>query len=692
MRYLSFINMRYLLDKLFSLTAASLSRQLLFMLVAGFLFGAVLFNLAALLNMAAPGLTKQQLYITPFALITSGRPETMAVKLKTITSPLEVINGRTNLQNNLQNNNDLQNTVKNLQNSTGFNSITFLNFSFLNNIASKVFAIDEVEKLQQEIDKLEGFKKMSEDATGNLVRSVQDLSNRIDNAQAGITQAQQQSEKISEDIERREEKLSTQHSILQERVIISYKRMRVFNPILIFFAGRDVANLTKELIYTNRIQDQDTDMIAEIAQDILQLEADKKDLEARKKQLANLQQQLDEQKKFFEKEIAGAREYQKALGSQIAELSAKQQAIIASRTGVARTSVGDVALVGDFNASIGFKDQAPSNSFAVFSFGAYTHRNGMSQYGAKGRADAGQSVEDILKAYYPGSSLKKDYSLDKIMVDGYGSINFEDRYLMGIHEIPSSWHINALKAQAITARTYAVHHTNHGSSSICTTEACQVFRDNLKGGDWEKAVKETRGWILIDDNGDPISTQYASLHGGYTNHRGWDLDGEYDSSDWTTKAWDQIAESPWFYRSWYRVGYRDDGNSCGRSHPWLSQEEMADIINAWIVRRNPEGADTGRIQPITINDCHIGGQGGNPFSMVELRDFADKSKGAVTQIDSVSVSHSDKGLTTQVKFNTNRGDITMSGNEFKEIYNLRAPGYLRVPQRNFSFFNIEHKR
>lgn len=571
-----------------------------------------------------------------------------------------------------------------------FISYDFIISSFL---TTPVFAIDEVDKLQQEIDELDKLKKMSEDATGNLVRSVADLSSRINGAQAGIKQAQQQSEEISKDIDRREDKLAKQHNILKERVAIGYKRMRVFSPIMVFFANNDLINLAKDLVYTSHIQDQDTDLIATTAQDIIQLESDKVALEKRQEQLAALQVQLDEQKKFFEKEIAGAREYQQTLGTQIAALSAKQQAIISSRTGTARTSVGDVPLTGDFNASIGYKAQAPSNSFAVFSFGAYTHRNGMSQYGAKARADAGQGVEDILKAYYPGSTLKKDYSgMSNITVDGVGSINFEERYLMGIYEMPSSWHINALKAQAVAARTYAVRHTSNGASSICTTEACQVFRDSPKGGDWEKAVKETKGWILVDGGGSPISTQYASLHGGYTNHRGWDLDGDYDSNNWTTKAWDKKAESPWFYRSWYRSTYRDDGPSCGRSHPWLSQKEMADILNAWIVRRNPEGADAERIQPVTINECNVGGQGGNPYSMDELKNLADKSGGAVTQISGVETRHSDKAQTTQVKFQTNKGEISMSGSEFKEIFNLRAPGYLRIPQSGFSFFNVEHKR
>jgi hypothetical protein len=58
----------------------------------------------------------------------------------------------------------------------------------------------------------------------------------------------------------------------------------------------------------------------------------------------------------------------------------------------------------------------------------------------------------------------------------------------------------------------------------------------------------------------------------------------------------------------------------------------------------------------------------------------------------VSVSHGNNGQTSQVKLQTNRGEITISGSEFKTTFNVRAPGYLRIPQSSFSFFNIEHKQ
>jgi SpoIID/LytB domain protein len=561
-------------------------------------------------------------------------------------------------------------------------------FYFQNNIV----AVDPVAELQQQIDELEKLKKMSLDATKPLEKELEGLDQRIRNAQNGIAAAKQKANQLALDIEDREEDLVIQYEIFSSRVTAQYKRARTSSPFLMFLATEDAASLTKDLAYRSSIQAQDNKLIQDIAGEISSLETDKEKLEKDQVTLASLQKQLDGQAEFFRKEIAGAKAYQNDLSGKIADLSAKQQAIINARSGTYTTSVGEVPQADDYNASIAFKSQAPSNSFAVFSFGGYTHRNGMSQNGAKARAEAGQSVEEILKAYYPGASIKKDYpEMGSISVNGVGSISFEDRYLQGIYEVPGSWHINLLKAQAIAARTYAIKYTGNGARSICTTEACQVFKNSIKGGDWQKAVNETKNWVLVDGSGNPVSTQYAATHGGYASGVKWDTTDGTGNGDWSTRAWENKAQSPWFYKSWYRSGYSVSGASCGRAHPWLSQEEMADIINAWIVRKNPNGADTNRIVPVTINTCNIGGSGGNPYSINELKDKANASGGAVTSISGVSVSHSSSAQTASVTFNTNRGDISVPGSEFKTTFNLRAPGYLRIPQSSFAFFNVEFK-
>lgn len=548
-----------------------------------------------------------------------------------------------------------------------------------------VRALDPVQELQQQIDELEKLKQLSEDATKPLEKELDSLEKKIDSAQRGIKAAQQQTVELQEDIEHREDDLALQYVIFSHRISQQYKRSRTFSPLLLFFNSTDASKLTKNLAYSSSVQAQDNRLIRSLTDEIGSLEEDKQKLENDQIQLASLEKQLAGQAQFFEKEIGKAKNYQTSLAGKIAALSAQQQSIINARSGSTITSVGEVPLADDFNASIGFKASAPGNSFAVFSFGAYTHRNGMSQYGAKKQAENGKSYQDIIQWYY-GHGVRKDDGLsDTIEVQGYGSMSFQ-KYLYGIAEMPSSWHPEALKAQAIAARTYA----KRAGKPICTTEACQVFNKSKSDNPperWKQAVDSTEKEIIDGD----VSAQYSSTVGGYLNTRGWDTTDGASGDNWTSKAWESMAGSPWFYKSWYRSGYSSSGASCGRAHPWLSQEEFADIINAWIVRKNPNGADVNRITPTTINDCAIGGQGGNPYSMAELRDKAQNSGGAVTQINSVYVSHSSNGQTTGVTLNTNRGTISIPGSEFKESFNLRAPGYLRIPQSGFAFFNIEHK-
>ncbi|MBI2326970.1 SpoIID/LytB domain-containing protein [Candidatus Curtissbacteria bacterium] len=305
----------------------------------------------------------------------------------------------------------------------------------------------------------------------------------------------------------------------------------------------------------------------------------------------------------------------------------------------------------------------------------------MSQYGAKARADGGHNFKDILSKYYPGKQITEGYSEPgSISVDGWGSVDFQ-QYLYGIAEMPSSWNKEALRAQAVAARSYALAYTNNGANSICATQSCQVYIGHSKGGDWEVAVNETKG-IVVTDGGFAVSTQYSSTTGGYLKTSGWDTKcGSRDC--WTGDAYEKIAGSPWFYKGWYTQSYSNSSDRCGRSHPWLTGEEMADILNAWLVQ-GKEGVDGGRITPVTTS-CW----GGNPYSVGELSSLAnEKAGGAVTAISAASVAYSNDGVTANVSFETNRGGISIAGSDFKTIFNLRAPGYISIRS---PLFNIEQK-
>jgi hypothetical protein len=177
-----------------------------------------------------------------------------------------------------------------------------------------------------------------------------------------------------------------------------------------------------------------------------------------------------------------------------------------------------------------------------------------------------------------------------------------------------------------------------------------------------------------------VTTYYSSTTGGYSTTTGWDtICG--NQGCWTGDAYEKIAGSPWFYKGWYTSDYANNSAKCGRNSPWLNQEEFADIINAWSVRKN--GGDASRILPVTIGSCSVGGGGGNPYSMEELRNM-----GGFTSVSGVSVTYNTGGYTDTVIVQTNKGEQRIPGSEFKDAFNLRAPGYISIRS---PLFNIEKK-
>lgn len=429
---------------------------------------------------------------------------------------------------------------------------------------------------------------------------------------------------------------------------------------------------------------QDKAIITNIALSITDLENKKVQLEGEQKWLVATKANLDEQSAKLDEVIKGALAYQKDVSTKIQELSAEQQSIINARSGSFTATIGDSDLADDYNASIkGFRESAPSGSFAVFSFGAHTHRKGMSQYGAFGRANSGQDFKAILKAYYGKEPVGKDTG-GTIKVTGFGELDFEGRYLMGIAEMPSSWPKEALKAQAVAARTYA-YRAKQAGTEICATEACQVYNsgkaDNPPDA-WKQAVEETKGQVLED-----VVTFFSSTTGGYLTTMGWDTTDGSGGSGFADKSYEKIAGSPWFYKAWYTKGYSISSDKCGRDNPWLTSSDIADLINAAFVLSNGSGDEGNRITPTTTS-CYP--QSPNPYSKDELRQISDKYGGGINNVSGVSVLQGN-GSTNEVVFQTDKGEKRLNGSNFKTAFNLRAPGYLSIPQNGFAFFNIEQK-
>ncbi len=417
-----------------------------------------------------------------------------------------------------------------------------------------------------------------------------------------------------------------------------------------------VNNLTKNLLSANQRREQ-------LEGEIAGLESQKVGLEIRRGQLTAYQNELLGQ-------IAG-------LEGEIKNITARQEELIRQKLAATAhfTSVGEIE-----HAVEALPDPPFSPAFAVFSFG-YPHRVGMNQYGAYGRSKAGQSYSEILNTYYKDVEIIEYNVPAKIRVDGYGEIDFEGNYLKGIAEMPSSWGdkggTEALKAQAIAARTYALAVTNNGQTSICATQACQVYRPSKavyseRSANWHRAVEETRGKVIVH-GGAPIKAWYSSTDGGYTRlptdfdvgwnssppytHRVKDLDGEGRAYDGPGHG-----DSPWFHKAWY--------DTATDRHPWLTKEELIDLFNATLL---PESYNEHLSQEVPVISTEPG------WSKEEVRE-ALRNEGIepIEDFSEVKVAHSDEGYTFLIRVSTPSGTRDIDGRRFRQIFVLRSRGRLAL--------------
>ena len=145
---------------------------------------------------------------------------------------------------------------------------------------------------------------------------------------------------------------------------------------------------------------------------------------------------------------------------------------------------------------------------------------------AVSRAEAKQSAPIAILQETEG---KADFQVNVLMPDGnVRTMDLED-YLVGVvlAEMPASFETEALKAQAVVARTYTLKCAQagikHGTGTICTDYACcqaYIEKENYTGGtdDLEKvssAVYATAEEVLTY-NGSLIEATYFSCSGGTT--------------------------------------------------------------------------------------------------------------------------------------------------------------------------------
>ncbi|HAQ07523.1 MAG TPA: amidase [Bacillus bacterium] len=189
------------------------------------------------------------------------------------------------------------------------------------------------------------------------------------------------------------------------------------------------------------------------------------------------------------------------------------------------------------------------------------------------------------------------------------NIPFED-YLKGVvpHEMPAGWEKEALKAQAVAARTYSI---NSLGKVVADTQGFQVYG----GATWiedfyqqrtNQAVIETAGKVLRY-NGKPISAVFSSSNGGYieSNTNAWGttlvpyLNSKADSFD-PKMPWAISMKKTQIDMEPYK------GNLTNPGHWWTSIKEadqsVASSYKNWLYKN---GYANTEIKIVSINDFTV---------------------------------------------------------------------------------------
>lgn len=199
-----------------------------------------------------------------------------------------------------------------------------------------------------------------------------------------------------------------------------------------------------------------------------------------------------------------------------------------------------------------------------------------------------------------------------------------EEYLYGVvgKEMSPSWHREALKAQAVAARTYAISHKNYFASrgfDMTDDTSSQIYAGiNGESPSIIAAVDATRGEILTY-GGKPIDAFFCSTAGGWTEN----------------------SENVWGSRIPYLRGVSDDSSRMP-SYRWsvtTTPEKLAANLTA-------AGKGVGKVRSITL-------------SPLGKRPMAVSDRGVSGRVLSMTV-------------NGSAGSVRVTGNAFQSIYGLKS--------------------
>ncbi|HSZ70769.1 MAG TPA: SpoIID/LytB domain-containing protein [Solirubrobacteraceae bacterium] len=178
-------------------------------------------------------------------------------------------------------------------------------------------------------------------------------------------------------------------------------------------------------------------------------------------------------------------------------------------------------LAGAFALAGVLAPAASASQTLVIAGAGYGHGVGMSQEGALGYAQHGYGYAAILAHYYTGTALGSvpAGTTVRVLLDGKVRKLPLEAYVRGVvgAEMPASWPLAVLEAQAVASRTYAL--TDHAGGSrfdVYADTRSQVYLGTkAQTTQTDAAVAATAGQV-VTYAGQPAITYFFASSGGMT--------------------------------------------------------------------------------------------------------------------------------------------------------------------------------
>lgn len=405
--------------------------------------------------------------------------------------------------------------------------------------------------------------------------------------------------------------------------------------------------------------------------------------------------QLDEQKSIIMQQLyaqaaaqANLEQEIVALNNQLDQLSADLQAAIIAKAG----SGGGGS--GGGNSNGGTSPQPPSGNPGQYDLytdceianGQYINCNQIADNVSGPVRVLSQSNENVFEVelwrkYRGVLEFRADTNVYMI-----NELPFE-LYLRGIGEMPSSWPAEALKSQAIAARTYAAKNWNKRLGDKYNLRS-DVYDQNYVGYNKEVEANYGQNWVnavtgttykTLYHGGALIGAYYHSTCGGHTlgSEEVWVSALPYTrpESDWYQSGgvWHSYDEaSPWSYKKWGTASIDDT--------------QMIDLINASLYL----GVDVNSEERQNhIRRPDLGGWSAQQIeSALGAGNRIQDIIGTITNVQSIynnnstSIDGSAKA-TTKVRVTGTNGSYDIDWYVFWIVYNSRSPGDLTLYWSNF---------